>query len=154
LLLEWYRAFAGVEHVMHDTERLIHELCVNFLGGPRLPLASGDTIDVTLPFPRVTVRDAFRRFAGIDDAARLAEDDEDAYFQLPVDRWGPALAREPRPVFLCEYPSSQAALARLAPGDPSVAQRFELYLAGIELCNGYGELNDAAEQRRRFALDV
>ena len=154
MMLEWYRAFAAVESVMADTERLIHELCTRFSGGPRLSLASGVALDLTLPFLRITVRDAFRRFAGVDDAARLALSDEDAYFQTLVDRVEPALAALDRPVFLCEYPASQAALARLAPHDPSVAERFELYLGGVELCNGYGELNDAAEQRRRFALDL
>ncbi|MET0413912.1 MAG: EF-P lysine aminoacylase EpmA [Polyangiaceae bacterium] len=154
MMLEWYRAFAPLEAVMADTERLISELCARFSGGPRLSLASGVALDVTLPFLRITVRDAFRRFAGVDDAARLALSDEDTYFQTLVDRVEPALAALDRPVFLCEYPASQAALARLAPRDPSVAERFELYLGGIELCNGYGELNDAAEQRRRFALDL
>jgi lysyl-tRNA synthetase class 2 len=154
MMLEWYRAFAPVEAVMADTERLISALCARFSGGPRLSLASGVALDVTLPFLRITVRDAFRRFAGVDDAAQLALSDEDAYFQTLVDRVEPALAALGRPAFLCEYPASQAALARLAPHDPSVAERFELYLGGIELCNGYGELNDAAEQRRRFALDL
>jgi elongation factor P--(R)-beta-lysine ligase len=154
MMLEWYRSFSPIEAVMADTERLIHELCARFAGGPRLSLASGVALDVSLPFPRLTVRDAFRRFAGVDDAARLALSDEDTYFQTLVDRVEPALAALDRPVFLCEYPASQAALARLAPNDPSVAERFELYVGGIELCNGYGELNDAAEQRRRFALDL
>jgi lysyl-tRNA synthetase class 2 len=89
----------------------------------------------------------------VADAAELAARDEDRYFQLLVDRVEPALAGFTRPVFLYDYPSSQAALARRKPGDPSVAERFELYVAGVELCNGYGELNDAAEQRRRCELD-
>jgi elongation factor P--(R)-beta-lysine ligase len=153
LLLEWYRAFARVTDVMDDTERLIHGLCVKFSGGPRLSLASGASVDTSLPFLRLSVRDAFRRFAGVDDAAELAQSNEDGFFQALVDRVEPGLAALPRPVFLCDYPASQAALARVKPGDPSVAERFELYLGGVELCNGYGELNDAAEQRRRFELD-
>jgi lysyl-tRNA synthetase class 2 len=99
------------------------------------------------------VRDAFSRFAGVADAAELAERDEDNYFQLLVDRVEPGLASLGQPVFLYDYPATQAALARLSPSDPKVAERFELYVGGIELCNGYGELNDAAEQRARCELD-
>jgi lysyl-tRNA synthetase class 2 len=153
MMLEWYRAFARVTDVMDDTERLIHELCVKFAGGPRLSLANGVALELTLPFLRLSVRDAFRRFAGVDDASALASHDEDAFFQALVERVEPGLAALQRPVFLCDYPASQAALARVAPDDPSVAERFELYLGGVELCNGYGELNDAREQRRRFTLE-
>jgi elongation factor P--(R)-beta-lysine ligase len=153
MMLEWYRAFADVTDVMADTERLIHELCVKLVGGPRLTLATGATLELTLPFLRLSVGDAFRRYAAIDDAAALALRDEDAFFQALVDQVEPALAALDRPVFLCDYPRSQAALARLKPDDPSVAERFELYLGGIELCNGYGELNDPLEQRRRFTVD-
>jgi lysyl-tRNA synthetase class 2 len=66
---------------------------------------------------------------------------------------GPQLGRE-RPCFLCDYPASQASLARLKPGTPAVAARFEYYLDGIELANGFHELADAAEQRTRFLHDL
>lgn len=152
-LLEWYRAFATYQDVMRDTERLLAALCREIHGALRLELASGARIDLTPPFLRVSVHEAFERHAGVSDAVALAARDEDAYFQLLVDRVEPALAGYPKPVFLCEYPASQAALARRSPRDASVAERFELYLGGIELCNGYGELTDAAEQRARFELD-
>jgi lysyl-tRNA synthetase class 2 len=65
----------------------------------------------------------------------------------------PAIAKLGRPVFLYDYPASQAALARLSPDDPSVAERFELYVGDVELCNGYGELTDPIEQRARCEGD-
>jgi lysyl-tRNA synthetase class 2 len=153
LMLEWYRAFAGSAEVQADTERLIAELVRAVHGGSSLPLASGRVLDVSRPFPRLSVREAFRRFAGEPDAVRLAERDDDGYFQLLVDAVEPALAALPHPVFVHGYPACQAALARLDPADPSTADRFELYLGGVELCNGYGELNDAREQRERCERD-
>ena len=71
-----------------------------------------------------------------------------------MDAIEPALARLDRPVFLEQYPASQAALARLSPSDPSVAERFELFVAGVELCNAFVELTDEGEQRKRFELEL
>lgn len=153
LMLEWYRAFAGWQQMLDDTERLLAHVSERVLGGSELRLASGHRIDLRPPFLRVSVREAFARFAGVSDAAELAARDEDAFFQLLVDKVEPGLASYSQPVFVYDYPSSQAALARRSPADPSVAERFELYLGGIELCNGFGELNDAVEQRRRSELD-
>ena len=148
LMLEWYRAFAGWQQMLDDTERLLARVCERVRGGSELSMPDGHRIDLRPPFVRLSVRQAFARFAGVDDAAALAARDEDEFFQLLVDRVEPALAGFSQPVFLYDYPSSQAALARRSPSDPSVAERFELYLGGVELCNGFGELNDAAEQRR------
>jgi len=153
LMLEWYRAFAGYAAVLEDTERIVHALQLSVAGTPWLTLPSGARIDLSLPFPRISVREAFARYAGIPDAPELAARDEDAYFQLLVDRVEPALAQLGKPVFLYDYPASQAALARLSPHDPSVAERFELYVGEVELCNGYGELNDPIEQRARCESD-
>lgn len=150
LMLEWYRAFSDQQTVMKDTEKLLEHLCLQVHGSAQLPVARGRPIDLTPPFDRVTVRQAFQQYGGVQDAVQLATDDEAQYFQVLVDSVEPALARLPRPVFLCEYPATQAALARLKPADRSVAERFELYVGGIELCNGYGELNDAEEQRQRM----
>ena len=74
---------------------------------------------------------------------------DDAFTQVLLELIEPALGLD-RPVFLCDYPASQAALAKVKPSDPRVAERFELYAGGLELCNGFSELTDAAEQRRRF----
>ncbi len=153
LMLEWYRAFTGYKAMLRDTEELLHALCRRICSSSSLTLPSGASVDLTPPFLRLSMRDAFARFAGVADAAELAERDEDQYFQLLVDRVEPGLAGLGQPVFLFDYPATQAALARVSPTDPSVAERFELYVGGVELCNGYGELNDAAEQRARCELD-
>ncbi len=153
LMLEWYRAFAGFGAMLRDTEQLVYSLNRAVNSSSQLELASGAVIDLTPPFLRLSVREAFARFAGVPDAAALAESDEDRYFQLLVDKVEPAIAEQVRPVFLHDYPASQAALARLSPADQSVAERFELYVGGVELCNGYGELTDPVEQRARCEHD-
>jgi elongation factor P--(R)-beta-lysine ligase len=111
-------------------------------------------VSIAKPFERITVRQAFERYAGIKDAAKLAARDEDRYFELLVSKVEPALAELPRPVFLTHYPISQAALSRPHPDDPSVAERAELYFGGVELCNAYGELTDAVVQRRRMVHEA
>jgi lysyl-tRNA synthetase class 2 len=152
-MLEWYRAFAGMEAVMRDTEQIVARV-VKALTGRHGVMLDGRRFDVTPPFERLTVREAFHRHAGGADALELAEHDPDGFFKLLVGSVEPALAARRRPVFLCEYPISQASLARASPRDPRLAERFELYLAGIELCNGFGELTDAQEQLARFEADL
>ncbi len=152
-LLEWYRAFSGISEVQQDTEALVAAVAAALRGRPELLTPDGRRIDVTPPFERVRVADAFREHAGINDVVDLAASDEARYFELMVSLVEPALARLDRAVFLEGYPISQAALARPEPADPNFAERFELYVGGVELCNGYGELTAAAEQRRRFLLE-
>jgi lysyl-tRNA synthetase class 2 len=143
-MLEWYRAFAGVEEVMRDTEELVAE---TFL------LLAGRTFEH--PFARLSVGDAFLRFASVseDDFFALAANDTESFFRILVDRVEPAIASLEQPVFLVDYPLSQASLARPKPADPRVCERFELYVGGVELCNGFGELTDPVEQRRRLLAD-
>jgi lysyl-tRNA synthetase class 2 len=153
-MLEWYRAFSGVEQVMRDTEELVTELVAAFHGDGTL---AGEHAPITVapPFPRITVAEAFARYAGMaeDDVLRLARDDEDAFFRALVERVEPELATATTPVFLVDYPIEHASLARAKPGDPRVCERFELYLGGLELCNGFGELTDPGEQRQRLLRD-
>jgi elongation factor P--(R)-beta-lysine ligase len=155
-LLEWYRAFAPVEAVIADTEALVRHVA-RALGEPGSTSldVSGLRVALDAPFERLAVADAFARFAGVapDDAIALASSDEDRFFRLLVEAVEPALARIPHPVFLVDYPAPFASLARLSPRDPRVAERFELYVAGVELCNGFGELTDPAEQRARLIHD-
>lgn len=148
-MLEWYRADAGVEDVMGDTEQLVATLTAG-----RVHVADR-RVDLRPPFERISVCDAFGRFAGWsrDETLEAAAADETRYFQAMVDAVEPALARFDRGVFLVDYPATQASLARLKPGDAQVSERFELYVAGVELCNGFGELVDAAEQRTRLVRD-
>jgi lysyl-tRNA synthetase class 2 len=148
-MLEWYRAGAGVADVMRDTEQLV----ASVTGGV---VRVGDrAVDVRPPLERLTVCDAFARFAGWNAEATLdaAANDEERYFRAIVERVEPALEGLDHGVFLVDFPSSQASLARIKPGDPRVAERFELYVAGVELCNGFGELVDPAEQRARLVRD-
>jgi len=151
-MLEWYRAFSGVEAVMRDTERLVVRV-VERLSGRRAVAVAGRRVEIAPPFERISVREAFRRHAGIADACELAEDSPDRFFELFVRSVEPALAARPRALFLHDYPISQASLARPSPAEPRVAERFELYVGGVELCNGFGELTDASEQRERFRRD-
>jgi lysyl-tRNA synthetase class 2 len=143
-MLEWYRAFAGVDEVMRDTEELVAELTG----------ALGRRERLVPPFARLGVCEAFARFASVreEDFFAMAAHDPDSFFRILVEKVEPALAFL-GPTFLVDYPVSHASLARAKPSDPRVCERFELYVRGIELCNGFGELTDPAEQRRRFALD-
>ena len=148
-ILEFYRANAGAEHVMRDTEQLVARVT-----GGSVNLGAR-TIDTRPPFARMTVREAYDRYADVDEREmlRLANDDEDTFYRLLVNKVEPALATLPHAVFVTDYPATQASLARKKPGDPRYAERFELYVAGVELCNGFGELTDADEQRARFVQD-
>lgn len=152
-MLEWYAAFTSVDDLMQQTEALVRHVAAELAVGPKL-CVHDRSVDLAKPFLRLTVADAFQEFAGVDDVVRLAAHDEDRYFQLMVDLVDPAIAKLPVPVFLTHYPESQAALARRSATAPGFAERFELFIGGIELCNGYGELTDADEQAARFALDV
>ncbi len=148
-ILELYRAHAGVEAIMRDTEQLVARVT----GG--LVRVLGRVIDVRPPFARLTVCEAYAQYAGVpaEETLRIAEHDEDRFFRLLVEVVEPALAKLDHALFLTEYPASQASLARKKPSDPRVAERFELYVAGVEVCNGFSELTDAVEQRARFERD-
>jgi lysyl-tRNA synthetase class 2 len=150
-MLEWYRAFADMGEVMRDTEDLVVSLYES-LGEAR---QRETHVEVRPPFDRMSVCEAFARFANVAESAffEMAARDHDAYFRILVEQVEPALAAWPRPIFLVDYPISQASLARANPDDPRVSERFELYVDGVELCNGFGELTDPVEQRRRLLED-
>ncbi len=150
-MVEWYRANAGVESVMDDTEALVRALT----NGKVHLLDDAMVVDTAAPFLHMTVTEAFKLYAGVDEPTvlKLATHDEEQYFRLLVDRIEPAFERFTQPVFLTDYPATQASLARKRPDDPRYAERFELYVAGVELCNGFGELTDAGEQRARLERD-
>jgi lysyl-tRNA synthetase class 2 len=160
-MLEWYRP--GWDHValMDEVEDLV--------GGILRGAASGQTIGVA-KFDRITYREAFLDVLGFDPHRISAKDlsraaglegvppppgldagDKDAWLHLLLAARVEGTLGVDRPAFLVDYPPSQAALARVRPGDPPVAERFELYARGVELANGYHELLDAREQESRFA---
>ena len=148
-ILEFYRPHAGVDAIMRDTEQLVARLT----GGT---VRLGERrIDLRPPFLRLPLLDAFERWGGVtkDEALRLANEDEDRFFEKLAFEIEAGIATLDRGVFVVDYPISQASLARKKPDDPRLAERFELYVAGVELCNGFGELVDAAEQRARLEAD-
>jgi len=167
-LLEFYRAGADYRGIMEDLEQLA-AACARALRGGTLVPWRGGAVDFTPPFERLTVAEAFRRHAGIDLAAcegsverlratareaGLAEGApgdgfDDLFFRIFLERIEPRIGLA-RPAFVVDWPASMAALARLVPGDPRWAERFELYAGGLELANGFSELTDATEQRRRL----
>lgn len=152
-MLEWYCLRQDFEGLMNETEQLVLSVA-NALDCPPVLRVEGREVRLDRGFERLTVAEAFHGYAGIGDVATLAAEDEDRYFQLMVDLVDPALARHPRPVMLTHYPLSQAALAAPSSSHPGFADRFELFIGGVELCNGYGELTCATTQRERFETDV
>ena len=164
-MLEWYRAGAAYEVLMDDCATLL-AVAAEAAGG-RVLTFRGLEADPFEDPERLTVAEAFDRYAGVDlfaeDLARqaysrgirTAPDDTwaDVFSRIIVEKVEPNLGHG-RATLLCEYPVSEAALARPKPGDPRVAERFELYACGVELANCFGELTDPIEQRRRFEIEM
>ena len=174
-MLEWYRVGEPYAVLMEDC-RAVLGLAARATGAQVLRFRDR----VCDPFAepeRLSVAEAFDRYAGIDllstirpngttDAGALREEAEAAGMRLADDdTWSDILSKilttrvEPhlglgRPTVLDRYPAAEAALARRVPDDPRVAERFELYACGVELANGFGELTDPAEQRRRFEAEM
>ncbi len=144
-MLEWYRRGASSSDILEDCVSLVRQTVRDLTGGTTLKY-KGKAIYIGCEWIFLPVRDAFRRFAGWDPATDWDADRFDIDLTMKVE---PALPAD-RPVVLGEYPAPAASLARLKPGDPLVAERWELYIGGMEIANAYGELADGAEQRRRF----
>lgn len=174
-MLEWYRAGEPYEQIMEDCVALLR-IAAKTTGAPVLRWRGHEANPFSEP-ERISVADAFARYAGIDllattgasgeiDAAALAGQMRAAGLSVPdeytwsylfslvlIEKVEPQLGLG-RVTILDRYPASEAALARRATDDPRVSERFELYACGVELANGFGELTDAAEQRRRFLLEM
>ena len=170
-LIEWYRAYASYEEIMADVENLVIHVAKSVLGRSSV-VREGHEVDLQPPWKRLSVRDAFARWAAIDldacadaeslfrrarvlgyDSARRGDSWEDLYHKILLERVEPELAKLGA-VHLFDYPRQLAALAKLKEGNPAIAERTEAYLGGVELSNGYTELNDPAQQRERFARDA
>lgn len=147
-MLEWYRAHANYIDMLADTKALIAHLTGAIDDrAQRAQLAyQGRTLELLPRWERITVREAFVTWAGWDPVANW---DEDRFHLDLVEKVEPSLPRDV-PVVLTDYPAPAAALARRKPDNPAVAERWELYIAGIELANAYSELTDPVEQRARF----
>lgn len=148
-MLEWYRAWAGLDAVLDDTEALVRE-AADAGATPGWLTVGERRVPVTERFERLTVREAFARHAPeLGDPVELATRDEEAYFAALSTRVEPELGWD-RPAFLTRFPAAHASLSRLHDDDPSVCQRGELYVGGVELCNAFDELTDPDEQRARW----
>ncbi|MFT7057757.1 MAG: lysyl-tRNA synthetase class 2 [Pseudorhodobacter sp.] len=174
-MLEWYRVGEDYSTLMQDCAEFL-ALAARVAGVDMLRYKSHEC-DPFLPFERLSVAEAFQRYADIDllatlesdgtpDAAALAAQmAERGLRTAPDDTWSDRLSRilgervEPhlghgRMTMLDRYPIAEAALARPCADDSRVAERFELYACGVELANGFGELTNPAEQRRRFNAEM
>lgn len=169
-MLEWYRAGASWSEVIEDAVEICRAAALA-VEGKKLSWR-GDLCDLTQDAERLTLTEAFARHAGInlpavlEDREALAVEIQRIGMRLGAgDSWSDLFSRvvvekiEPhlgqgRLTVLCEYPVEEAALARPLPADPRFAERFELYACGVELANGFGELTDPVEQRRRFEADM
>ncbi|MGI5864937.1 MAG: EF-P lysine aminoacylase EpmA [Myxococcales bacterium] len=166
-MLEYYRAHADYTAIMEDLEEIVVRGARAF-GKEDALVVEGKRVSLARPFERLTVRDALLSRTGLDiaelttgEALRRAAVQrgihvpgeggsfDDVFFQIFLTAVEPTLGVE-RPTFLIDYPVSMASLSRIKPSDPSVAERVEMYIGGVELANGFSELTDAREQRRRL----
>ncbi|MBU1885278.1 EF-P lysine aminoacylase GenX [Patescibacteria group bacterium] len=170
-ILEWYRAESDYTEIMTDCENLIQSLVKNIHQRDSL-VYQGKTYQLTSPWPRLAVKEAFLKYAGINEQSLLdrellvkvalkkgyqqAEESswEELYHQIFLNEIEPILATFDQPVFLYDYPLALAALSKKKAGDECFAERFELYIGGIELANAFSELTDPKEQRQRAIADI
>lgn len=149
IMLEWYRTGGNYLDVVTDTENLITALATNLGMGNRV-CYQGKVIDITPPWPRVSVRDAFLKHAGWDPVA----EPDSLRFDLDLcEKVIPHFAID-RPTVFMDYPAPMASLARLKPDDSSLAERAEIFIAGLEIANGYSELIDRRQQEKRFRGEI
>lgn len=178
LILEWYRTQADYTDIMTDCEQLLLSLW-KVTQGKGLALDAkpvltfqGKTYDLTPPWPRLSVAEAFEKFVGLDATQLLDKDAvlaeavrrgyqvtpettwEEGYNQLFLNEIEPTFVDLRQPLILYDYPVQQAALSQRKKSDPRYAERFEFYIAGIELGNAFSELTDAAEQEARLRADL
>jgi elongation factor P--(R)-beta-lysine ligase len=169
-ILEWYRVGVGYEVLMEDVERLVFSIQQSVSDDPVLHY-QGKHIHLSPPWDRLSMKEAFSihanvqldEFLDIENARKIAQKKgytvepsntwEELYNQIFLNEIEPKLGHE-KPVFLYEFPSSMAALSKKKASDPRYAERFEFYIAGLELGDAYGELTDWREQQRRFDAEV
>ncbi|GIK83684.1 MAG: EF-P lysine aminoacylase GenX [Patescibacteria group bacterium] len=173
-ILEWYRVDADYTDVMKDCEDLLlfilKKLELNANGKNKLEYQATE-YDLSSPWERISVSEAFQKYAGVSKEDMLDEKKivkiakskgylvsefttwEEAYNQILLNEIEPHLGKS-KPTILYDYPASQAALSKKKDSDPRFAERFEFYLAGIELGNAFSELTDADEQEARMVADL
>ena len=144
-MLEWYRTSHNYVDLMDECEALICSVARQ-ITGDQIISYQGRPIHLGNPWTRMSVAAAFQRYASMAMENAL---EADCFDEIMVNEIEPNLG-SPSPLFLYDYPAPHGALARLKPQNHLLAERFELYIAGVELCNGFSELNDPAEQQARF----
>lgn len=173
-MLEWYHVNANYMTVMGDFENLFVEIVKDL--NPKADLKKweyqNNFYDITPPWGRITVAEAFEKYAAVDTDTLVSEKGliekagsmgyninnattwEQAFYQILFNNIEPSLRNENKPYFLYDYPVSQASLSKVKESDPRFAERFEVFLAGIELGNCFSELLNADEQKMRFEKDL
>lgn len=149
-MLEWYVKDGTYIDLMRQCRELIGYVAKRTGAGDTTLTYQKHFISLKPPWATLSVKDAFKKYTPVSVYDALDTDCFDEMMGLHIE---PCLGWK-RPVFLYNYPASKAALAKLNDSDPTVAERFELYIAGMELANGFTELTDADEQRRRFEEEL
>jgi lysyl-tRNA synthetase class 2 len=166
-MLEWYRVNADYTDVMKDFENLFLEI----IGSDKM-IYQGEEYDLSLPWPRYSVAEAFAKFAHIDTETLLSEERllnaakekgysveennnwEQMFYQIFLNEIETKIRDSKKPAIIYDYPISQASLSRPRKDDSRFAERFEVFLAGVELGNCFSELTDAKLQKQRFEEDL
>lgn len=171
-ILEWYRTEADYLDIMADFEQMMLFILRSVTDQKTKLVFQGRSYNLTPPYPRMTVAEAFKKYVGVTSEQMLSRQElikvarhkqyevkkdstwEEVYNQLFLNEIEPQLAKFDRPIFIYDYPVSQAALSKVKSDDPRFAERFEVYLAGLELGNAFSELVDATEQERRLKAEL
>jgi lysyl-tRNA synthetase class 2 len=147
-LLEWYHAAGDYHSLMEECEELIQYVAIALGMGQKIIFRNRE-INLSTPWERIPVKEAFRCYTqtSVNEALKLGLFDE-----MMVQDIEPKLGLA-KPTFIYDYPAERGALARLKQEDPTLAERFELYIGGLELANGFSELVDSEEQGKRFHIE-
>ncbi|MCR4278324.1 MAG: EF-P lysine aminoacylase EpmA [bacterium] len=140
LMLEWYQKSISLSELMDQTEEMVRGVAERMRIAPSA---------LSRSWRRMTVAEAFREYLDMDLESMLEDFDEDEFFKLFLTHIEPKLSKN-QPTFLYRYPVQLASLAKPCDDDPRFAERVELYIGGLEIANGFEELTDEDEQRRRF----
>ncbi len=144
-MLEWYRADSDYTAILGDFKKMVCDAAAAVCGGFEISFG-GMSIDLAGSWERITVREAMKRYAGWDPIEAFDPERFDFDMAMKIE---PSLPQD-RPCVLIDYPAQAASLSRLCPHDERIAERWEAYLGGLELCNAYSELTNPIEQWKRF----
>ena len=160
-MLEWYRVGADYKDIMRDFENLFSKIITASKRKSDADMSSdvidkdkleyqGEVYDLSLPWPRISFEKAFAKYAG----KKIENVKDEDFYKIFFNEIEPKLRESKKPVIVYDYPVSQASLARKKESDPRFAERFEVFLAGVELGNCFSELTDAGQQKKRFEADL